>query len=552
MEERQPDVPVYNDEIAALRDRMSALEDERLRRLEVERELKTRLRQQAFITELGELALGGADLDRLMEATVTSLAENLGVQYTKILELQPGGEVLLLKYGVGWKPGLVGHTMVAADERSQAGHTLISSHPVIVVDLPSETRFTGPDLLTSHEVVSGLSVIIHGRHDPYGILGVHTHRRRLFTEDDLHFVQAVANVLADAITRKETLDDLRLQAQILDQIHDSVIATDLEGIVTSWNHGAEVMFGYSKGEAIGRHISFVYSEDQQEFLQKRIIEPLLERGEHKIEVRMYRKSGRPFYAHLSLSVLRDAQGELKGMIGYSMDISERKMMATQIHELGRAMGSLSSAIEALREGAWRDAALREELLSGMAAEADHTTRLLDDLATIDARASGMLRIQRQPLVPEKWFPGILAPWREAAEKKGLRWEARIPEELPILRVDPGRLDQVLENLISNAIKYTSSGGEVRVACGADEDEFWIRVSDTGVGIPSDEQEHIFMPFYRPDGPSGQTQGMGLGLTIVRDLIKAHGGRVAVESAPGEGSQFSVWLPLDGETDPPQG
>lgn len=532
------------DEIAALRDRLSVLEDQRILRLHAERELKSRLRQQAAITELGELALAGADLDRLMKTAVVSLAENLDVEYTKILELLPEGDALLLKHGVGWEPGLVGHTKVATGERSQAGHTLLSSHPVIVVDLPNETRFTGPDLLTRHEVVSGLSVIIQGPNGPYGVMGAHTKQRRLFTEDDVHFVQAIANVLADAIERKETLENLRRQAQILGQIHDAVVSTDLNGIVTSWNQGAESMFDYSKSEAIGKHISFVYGDHEHEFLQKKIIEPLLEKGEHKIEVRMLRKLGRPFYAHLSLSLLHDPQGEVIGMIGYSMDITERKLMVTQIHELGRAIGSLAAAIRALRGGAWRNDELREELLAGMASETEHTARLLDGLATLDARASGTLRIHRQELEPQKWLTEILAPWREAAHLKDLRWEVDIPSGLPTLHADPDRLEQVLENLISNAIKYTPAGGQVSVASGAEGHEFWIRVSDTGVGIPPEEQEYIFMPFYRPDGASGHSEGMGLGLTIVRDLIRAHGGRVSLESAPDEGSCFSVWLPLE--------
>jgi two-component system cell cycle sensor histidine kinase/response regulator CckA len=552
MEKRAFPNPDLRDEIAALRDRLSALEDERTLRRETERELKTRLRQQAAITDLGALALNGEDIDQLMEATVFSLAEDLGVEYSKILELQPDGETLLLKHGVGWGAGQVGHTTVDAGERSQAGYTLLSNHPVIVVDLPSETRFSGPDLLTSHSVVSGVSVIIQGTHGPYGILGAHTRQRRLFTEDDVHFLQALANVVADAISRKETVDELRRQSQILDQIHDAVVATDLEGYVTSWNHGAENMFGYSKEEVIGRHVSFVYGEDDPDFLQQKVIHPLLKKGDHKIEVRMYRKSGRPFYAHLSLSLLHDAQGELRGMIGYSTDISERKLMAIQIHELGRAVGSLSSAIEALREGAWQDAALRDELLSGMEAETQHTARLLDDLATIDARSSGTLRVDRETLEPAKWFSRILAPWREIAGQERLRWKTDIPADLPPLHADPDRLNQVLENLISNAIKYTPPGGEVRVACGVEADEFWIRVSDTGVGVPFEEQEHIFMPFYRPDGASGHSHGMGLGLTIARDLVKAHGGRVSVESIPGEGSTFTVWLPLEGIPTPHDG
>jgi PAS domain S-box-containing protein len=117
---------------------------------------------------------------------------------------------------------------------------------------------------------------------------------------------------------------LREQAQIIDQIHDSVIATDLDGYVTMWNKGSEKAFGYAAEEALGQHISFIYSPDQHEFLEQQLIKPLLEKGQHETEVRVRRKSGDEFYAQLSLSILRNEEGTVTGMIGYSLDLSDRK------------------------------------------------------------------------------------------------------------------------------------------------------------------------------------------------------------------------------------
>ena len=131
----------------------------------------------------------------------------------------------------------------------------------------------------------------------------------------------VITTYADITEKKEAEDEIRRRAQIIDGIHDSVISVDLDGNVTSWNFGAERLFGYSAGEAKGRHISFVYPEEEHEFLQNGIVDPLKESGAHEVEVK---KSGENFFAHLAVSLLTDGTGTVVGMIGYSMDISRRK------------------------------------------------------------------------------------------------------------------------------------------------------------------------------------------------------------------------------------
>jgi PAS domain S-box-containing protein len=129
-------------------------------------------------------------------------------------------------------------------------------------------------------------------------------------------------VRAEAV-RAQAEEALQRQAQIIEQIHDSVISTDLDGRVTSWNKGSERLFGYSKEEALGRHIAFIYPDEKHEFLQNQVMALLKERGTHEVEVRLRRKSGTDFYAHVSLSLLRDHEGVAIGMIAYSTDVTER-------------------------------------------------------------------------------------------------------------------------------------------------------------------------------------------------------------------------------------
>ncbi|GAB4537568.1 MAG: hypothetical protein Tsb0014_26450 [Pleurocapsa sp.] len=143
-------------------------------------------------------------------------------------------------------------------------------------------------------------------------------------------IQIFAIRVSSELERRQAEYNLRQQAQIIDQIHDSVVATDLEGNITSWNKGAEKLFGYRVDEVLGRHIGIVYSQGQQEFLQNQIIAPLTQQGAHEIEVSMIKKSGKRFDAHLSLSLRKDENHNVIGMIGYSRDVSDRKRAEKQL------------------------------------------------------------------------------------------------------------------------------------------------------------------------------------------------------------------------------
>ncbi|MGC9524333.1 MAG: PAS domain S-box protein [Limnospira sp.] len=190
--------------------RVVGVTEEITKRKNAELCLAAQLRQQAGIALLSQKALSGLDLCQLFDETVAEVAESLDVEYSKILQRLPGGEGLLLKAGVGWAPGLVGQAIVGADGDSQAGYTLLTREPVVVESLDSETRFSGPELLRDHGVVSGISVAIEGADDrPFGVLGIHTRRRRHFDRSDVNFLQSVANLLASAIARREAERELR-------------------------------------------------------------------------------------------------------------------------------------------------------------------------------------------------------------------------------------------------------------------------------------------------------------------------------------------------------
>jgi signal transduction histidine kinase len=226
----------------------------------------------------------------------------------------------------------------------------------------------------------------------------------------------------------------------------------------------------------------------------------------------------------------------------SLEKARRQLLANLVHELGRPLGAIRSAIQALAGGAGKDPQLMQDLTDGMEDQAARLQHLLDDLAHLHDQVLGTLELDYQSIAMSEWLEKVLRPWQEVAASKHLRWHVEIPADLPIITIDPHRLASALENLVSNAIKYTPSGGEVAVSALVNDAEVLLRVSDNGSGIGTDEQEKVFEPFYRGNQGKRFKQGMGLGLSIARDVVEAHGGTINLDSEPGMGSTFTIHLP----------
>lgn len=227
-----------------------------------------------------------------------------------------------------------------------------------------------------------------------------------------------------------------------------------------------------------------------------------------------------------------------------LEDSRQRLLANIVHEVARPIGAVQAAIQALLSGADEEPELRRELLAGMESEVARLHPLLDNLAKLHETVLGPLELKRQPVNLSEWLLPTVVSWREAAHAKGLHWTMDAPDSLPTLSLDPDRLGQVLGNLLSNAVKYSPPGGTVSVTAGQSGAEVWISISDTGSGIAPEEQAKIFEPLFRSHREQRFPQGMGLGLTIARDIVAAHGGHISVDSQPGQGSRFTVWLPLE--------
>ncbi len=175
---------------------------------QAQEQLQRREAQQRAVAELGQQILDVRDLDTVLHRVCEVVVDVLGVELAKVLELSDDGEVLRVRAGVGWQPGVVGHAEVSVDASSQAGFTLAAAEPVVVTDVRRETRFASPRLLVDHGVASGISVVIPSGERTYGVLGIHSRRPRAFSADDATFLRSVAHVIGAAVDRHEATAEL--------------------------------------------------------------------------------------------------------------------------------------------------------------------------------------------------------------------------------------------------------------------------------------------------------------------------------------------------------
>jgi len=315
---------------------------------EAEEDLKAQASQQTAVAELGQQALAGLDLPALMDEAVTCVAQTLQVEYCKVLELLPDGQKLLLRAGVGWHKGLVGRTTVDAGIDSQAGYTLLVDEPVVVEDLRVETRFKGPALLHEHGVISGLSVIIQGQERPFGVLGAHTTKKRVFTQDDVHFLQAAANILAAAIERKRVEASLQASNNLLQAIiegtTDAIFVKDLQGRYLVMNSAGADIIGKPVEEIVGQIDTDVLPAKMARIVKKED-QRVLEIGRPETFEMSIVTGGKKQILHSLKAPYWDMNGNIIGIIGVSRDISELKQVEAGQRLLAEAGKILADSID---------------------------------------------------------------------------------------------------------------------------------------------------------------------------------------------------------------
>lgn len=207
------------------------------------------------------------------------------------------------------------------------------------------------------------------------------------------------------------------------------------------------------------------------------------------------------------------------------------------HDLRTPLARLRGAAEQALQN--QDPAALREALADAVEESDRLLTMLKALMDISEAETGTMKLVREPVDVAPLAAQVADLYAIVAEEKGVTLEARVPEGLTV-RADRVRLQQVLANLVDNAVKYTPAGGKVTVTAGVVDGRSWLEVKDTGMGIPADELPRVWQRLFRGD-KSRSEKGLGLGLSLVKAVVEAHGGKVELESLVGQGSRFRVWL-----------
>ena len=530
-------------------DMAESLERQVKKRELAEEKLLNHAHQQTVIAALGQFALVTPDLAPLLDHAVIFVGQILEAEYGLVLEQLPDGVNLMLRSGVGWKDGYVGHAVVNAERGAQAGYNFLRAEPVIVSDLRRETRFQWPLFLHEHGVISGVSVVIPGHHRPFGVLGFYTSQPRAFTEDAVHFLQAVANVLAVAVERKRTEPEIQKLAAFAQFNPNPVLEFTADGSLTYFNKAAlKMATTLGKEEPLA-----ILPPDAVKIVQTSLV---TEKNKLRLETQLEgRTLSWSFYPILVSQVVHC----------YVEDITERLNMETQLRHSQKmeSVGQLASGVahdfnniltviqghagllaakpnlppemakplQSISFAAERAASLTRQLLMFSRKQVAQPKSL--DLKEVIDTMSKMLKRLLGETITLKYSPS-----------------SRVP---PILG-DAGMMEQVLMNLAVNGRDAMTKGGELTISTyGVEINDAYVklhpeartglfvclRVTDTGCGMDAATLRRIFEPFFTTK-PAGK--GTGLGLATVYGIVNQHQGWIEVASRVGQGTTFNIFIP----------
>jgi len=401
-------------------------------------------------------------------------------------------------------------------------------------------------------------------------------------------ITGAINCFFDITERKQAEETRNRLAAIVDSSDDAIASKDLDGVITSWNAGAERLFGYTAQEAIGQPVTLLMPPERLDE-EPDILEHIrrAEVVDHYETVRR-RKDGSLFDASVTVSPILNHQGQVIGASKIARDITERKQaetaragLATRMREANEHLVVGTVRAHTMAEGAEQANHLKDEFLATVSHElrtplnaimgwarmlgskqlppdrasnalaiidrnALALAHIIDDLLDVSRIVAGTLQLTPQPVDLVAVTQAALDVVRPSAVTKNLQLEfASDPSAIAIVSGDAGRLQQVIWNLLANAIKFTAEGGRVGVFIAPSNDHMEIRVVDTGQGLSPDFLPHVFERFRQADGTTTRSQsGLGLGLAIVRELVELHGGTVhAASPGLGGGATFTVRLPI---------
>jgi PAS domain S-box-containing protein len=343
---------------------------------------------------------------------------------------------------------------------------------------------------------------------------------------------------------------------LFDSASDIIVTVTPDDVITNVNRAAEQLLGWSRAESIGQKVRMFIAPTSLALQEER--GRRLRAGEHVpevFEIELLRKDGLtvPIEAHARF--LYDLEGNLLQRQVILRDLSARKALERQraeflamlTHDIKNPLGAIMGYTEMLLDHAKaRGEKEEEEMLKRQQANTTIILSLVANYLVLSRFEAGQLTVHKQPLLLNELLERVGYQYHGEAQRQGCHLLLHLPDESPVVEGDIASLERAFSNLLHNALKFTPEGGQVTVSVRSGRKEIAIMVSDSGSGIAPNDLPTIFDKYTR--GAAQRHEGAGLGLFIVKTLVEAHGGRVEVESELGEGSCFTVWLPMmvDGE------
>jgi PAS domain S-box-containing protein len=368
-----------------------------------------------------------------------------------------------------------------------------------------------------------------------------------------------ASKIARNISERKRMErDVQRLAAIVDSSEDAIVGKDLNGIVESWNAGAERMFGYTAAEVIGRSITLIIPPDRIEEEAGVLARIRAGQSVQHFETVRRRKNGEFIDVSLSVSPIRQQNGQVIGASKIARDITEEKalrvaaddasrakdeFLATLSHELRTPLNAVLGYAHMLQKGALPLTQL-PKALDVIGRNADALTRLVNDVLDTSRIVTGKIRLNLEDCDLTQIAEDALSLVMPACESKSVHLTSNVESGL-VVHGDPDRLRQVLWNLLSNAVKFTGEGGVVKVSAVREARDIRISVEDTGIGISPESLPYVCRRFWQGDATHTRTHGgLGLGLALAQDFVELHGGHLEVSSdGIGRGARFDVLLPV---------
>jgi PAS domain S-box-containing protein len=528
------------------------------------RELRARVRQQAAIAALGQQALAGGNLDALLNAAARAVCETLDVERCEYLERAQDDRTLRWRAGAGW--GAEGRGPVLSNDETPAGQALQSGAPVIAEDLRRDPRFAADPLASAHGVVSSLSVLVHGRGRPRGVLSAHATRHRPFTDDDRNFLQAAAHVLAAALDRAESEATHTRLVTLLEATTDGVAIAGADHRLLYVNRAGRAMFGLTDSvELSGLRLDDFYPSELRDRFQCEVVPAALRKGAWSGEIELQGRTGQRWNVSQVLLVHRSPEGAVEFLSTVARDVGERLRLEDQLRQaqkmeaVGRLAGGIAHDFNNLLCIITGYGEMAVNLLPPDAAVHAHLSEINKAGNRAATLTRQLLAFSRKSLLAPKVLD-LNTLIRDAGAMlrrligEDIELATLLEPELPTVKADPNQLEQVLMNLAVNARDAMPEGGRLEIRTARvtlaetevrEQPEVrpgpyvTIAVSDTGCGMDEATRARIFEPFFTTKGVG---KGTGLGLAMVYGVVKQSGGHIEVWSAPGQGTTLRFFLP----------